>query len=91
MQRMGLRTRPRQKYSAARAFYLTLVVVLAITIWSFANGKEAAPAKSNTGLLPRDAIANLEGFSSFTNDPPPGDLEVYRFSLDIIIQLLEVS
>lgn len=84
---MGLPARPKKKYSAARAFYLTLVVVLSIAIWSLASGAGAAPAGSSQRLQARGVTATPEGFPLFANDLAPRDLEVDCFLGDCIIQL----
>ncbi len=86
---MGAPARPKKMYSAARAFYLTIVVILSIAAWSFAGGRRAAPAGSSKGLLPRGVTATSEGVSSFANDLVPRDLEVDCFLNHRIIQLSE--
>ena len=62
-----LRTRPRQKYSAARAFYLTILVISAIAILSVLKERRIQHGTSGAGhvlisrtpLVPREDLIHM--------------------------------
>ena len=58
------RTRPRQKYSAARAFYLTILVISAITILSLLKERKTQHGISGAGhvLISRTPLVPREDF-----------------------------
>lgn len=63
----ALRTRPRQKYSAARAFYLTILVISAIAILSLLKERRIQYGMSGAGhvlisrtpLVPREDLIHM--------------------------------
>ena len=57
-------TRPRQKYSAARAFYLTILVISAIAILSLLKERRAEHGISGVGhvLISRTPLVPREEF-----------------------------
>lgn len=80
IRQMGLPARSRKKYSAARAFYLTIAVILLLAIWSFVIDREATSASSSRVLLLRDATATSEGFYKSTSGLVLRDQEVNELS-----------
>ena len=77
MRRIGLPARSRKKYAAVRAFYVTIAVILFITLWAFAIGRERSPARSGKVFLPRHATATSEGFYQSAIGLVRTDHEVY--------------
>ena len=79
VQRMGPSARSRNKYSAARAFYLTIAVILVLAAWSFATDESMAPRGSSRALLPRYERATPEQFHFSVHGLARRDLEVHSF------------
>ena len=68
----ALHTRPRQKYSAARAFYLTILIISALAVLSIANQRTSRHLINSPkhGLFHRSNPVAIEGFLHQSN----GDL-----------------
>ena len=68
----ALRTRPRQKYSAARAFYLTILFISAIAVFSLLKERRTQHGFSSAGhvLISRTPLEPRENFIQMSS----GDL-----------------
>ena len=69
VQHQPLHTRPRQKYSAARAFYLSILIISAIAVLSLANQRSSRHLINNPkhALFSRSSPVATEGFLHESN------------------------